>query len=549
MFLSLIFLQILLTFAAAKEISGVFTSFNSLKWRKGANYRYASPAFPSWIAELGWKIDGSKMSAGDTFTLTMPCVFKFTTTQVSVNLKVGNTIYATCRFAPGDILLPTSELKCSLSDTVKQSTSAHGTMSFPLTFNVGGSALDTDVKCGETFTSGVNTVSFSDGDNVVSTTVNFEGGVDTNPDRIAYNARVVPSVNKLQHQVLGGKCGAGYSSGVLGITMLYGTGSIDCSSIHAAISNSLNDWYFPKSIETDFSYTTKCSATSFIINYKNIPAGYRVFIDTLVSSAVGVKHKIRYTNRYKCANSPYIIDNSETVQWQPYCNDVAGANGKEVELVTETWTGSTTLVYTKPFKTHDPTITIVVDVPIPTITYTTTYTGISTSYTTYTVTPGETASVVEYEPVHATTSEVSCWETDSTATTTIIVSTRATDTVLVITPCPKTKVETTTKQEQPITTDKPEPTTVEQVTSEEPEPTTVEQVTSEEPEPTTVEQVTSKEPEPTTVEQVTSEEPEPTTVEQVTSKEPEPTTVEQVTPEEPESTEVIVTTDCNTPPP
>nr|QQV74274.1 agglutinin-like protein [Spathaspora passalidarum] len=66
---------------------------------------------------------------------------------------------------------------------------------------------------------------------------------------------------------------------------------------------------------------------------------------------------------------------------------------------TRTWTGDFTQSITLPFDPQiDQTMTIIVEIPIPTITITTTYDGDTTSYTTVTVEPGETATVIEYVP-------------------------------------------------------------------------------------------------------------------------------------------------------
>ena len=38
----------------------------------------------------------------DTFTLNMPCVFKYTTSQTSVDLTADGVKYATCQFYSGE---------------------------------------------------------------------------------------------------------------------------------------------------------------------------------------------------------------------------------------------------------------------------------------------------------------------------------------------------------------------------------------------------------------------------------------------------------------
>ena len=77
-------LLLYLTVSTAKTITGVFNSFNSLTWANAANYGYQTPETPTWTAVLGWSLNSTTADAGDTFTLIMPCVFKFITSQTSV---------------------------------------------------------------------------------------------------------------------------------------------------------------------------------------------------------------------------------------------------------------------------------------------------------------------------------------------------------------------------------------------------------------------------------------------------------------------------------
>ncbi|RLV95103.1 Agglutinin-like protein 3 [Spathaspora sp. JA1] len=492
------------------------------------------------------------MLPGDTFTLTMPCVSGFPTTQKSVNLNVGSTSYATCYFTPNSILLGLSELKCVFLPSLQESTMAQGKLTFPVAFNAGGSALDTDLKCANYFKDGINTISFRDGDNILSTQTTFQKGTSSaNPKIQVRSARIIPQLNKAQFYYLGTECPNGYTWGQLGGTFWGKTGLWDCSSVHASISNSFNDWYFAKNRDPSFDIDIEitCNGQGFFFIYRNIPAGYRPFFDGLASVTPGVIVDMSYSNRFICAGQSSITDNTEGVDWAPFRNTDAGSNGQEVVVETQTWTGSTTHVSTKSFDENDPTITIIVDVPIPTTTYTSTYIGISTSYTTYTVTPGETASVIEYEPVHTTTTDFSCWQQEATLTTTIITSDWATDTILMVTPCLLTENPTEERSEEPST----EEPTVEEPSTDIPsteEPSTEEPSTEEPPteEPST-EEPTTEEPtteEPTT-EEPTTEEPtteEPTTEEPTTEEPPteEPTTEEPST-EEPstdQSTEATV---------
>ncbi|EGW31730.1 uncharacterized protein SPAPADRAFT_141433, partial [Spathaspora passalidarum NRRL Y-27907] len=432
-----IYFVLVFSFTIAKQISGVFTSFDSLVWKKAANYPFPAPQFPSWIATLSWKIKGSNMSAGDTFTLTMPCVFKFTTSQRSINLSLGTTNYATCTFNPGDIVVAFSKLECVLSNSVNPRTDSFGTINFPITFNTGGSALDTDIQDSTCFVNGKNVVTFSDGNNKISTSVLFSGGSNEDPEQVVFKSRVIPTLNKQQHFLLAGNCPSGYTSGTLGMQIVSLGATIDCRSIHMAITNSLNDWFMPKNTKLKFSHTFVCDPVTFVLTYQNIPKGYRPFIDALVSVILGSKVTVIYLNNYICSNKLGLVNNDRFIEWGPYTNNDAGGNGEAVEIITKTYTGSTTQISTMPFATsHDRTKTIVVEVPVPTITTTTTYIGISTSFATSSALPGSTARVVEYDPVHTTTTINTCWSGQTgTFTTTYSTSTWATDTELIVIPC------------------------------------------------------------------------------------------------------------------
>ncbi|EGW35284.1 uncharacterized protein SPAPADRAFT_64434 [Spathaspora passalidarum NRRL Y-27907] len=438
MYLLLILLQ-LLTFAATQEISGVFTSFNSLTWLNSNPNTFQTPASPAWIAELSWKIDGSVVSAGDTFSLTMPCVFRFYTDQDSVNLRVGSTNYATCDFITGGISSTDSELNCVLSDEVEESILAVGKLTFPIVFNIGRSTEDVDLYCSTFYQGGLNTISFMDGDNTLSIDVEFQDGTPSgDPNGPMYGARMLPSSNRWQNYVLGGLCPGGLSTATIGITINDDVSTIDCETANIRLTNAVNDWFYPESFKTFTTASKLCRSNSFMITYWGVPDGYRVFIEAVINTD-GNPPRVQYTNKYLC---PTTIDNGVWVNWLPYDSVEADGPGKEIITVTETWTGSDTETITKSFdEDEDLTITIAVNIPIPTITLTETYVGITTSYTTYTVEPGETASVVVYDPVHTTITEESCWESDESITTTIIDPDWASDTILIVTPCEVTSTE------------------------------------------------------------------------------------------------------------
>ncbi|KGU31446.1 hypothetical protein MGI_03062, partial [Candida albicans P75016] len=431
------------TIAMAKTISGVFTSFNSLTYTNTGNYPYGGPGYPTWTAVLGWSLDGTLASPGDTFTLVMPCVFKFITTQTSVDLTANGVKYATCTFHAGEDFTTFSSMSCVVNNGLSSNIRAFGTVRLPISFNVGGTGSSVNIQDSKCFTAGTNTVTFTDGDHKISTTVNFPKTPQSSSS-LVYFARVIPSLDKLSSLVVASQCTAGYASGVLGFSATKDDVTIDCSTIHVGITNGLNSWNMPVSSES-FSYTKTCTPNSFIITYENVPAGYRPFIDSYVKKSATATNgfNLNYTNIYNCmdgkkGNDPLIYF------WTSYTNSDAGSNGAAVVVTTRTVTDSTTAITTLPFDpTVDKTKTIEVIEPIPTTTITTSYVGISTSLSTKTATIGGTATVVVDVPYHTTTTITSIWTGSATTSSTYTNPTDSIDTVVVQVPSPNPTVTTT----------------------------------------------------------------------------------------------------------
>ena len=434
-------LLIYLSVATAKTITGVFNSFNSLTWSNAATYNYKGPGTPTWNAVLGWSLDGTSASPGDTFTLNMPCVFKFTTSQTSVDLTAHGVKYATCQFQAGEEFMTFSTLTCTVSNTLTPSIKALGTVTLPLAFNVGGTGSSVDLEDSKCFTAGTNTVTFNDGGKKISINVDFER-TDVNPKGYLTDSRVIPSLNKVSTLFVAPQCANGYTSGTMGFANTYGDVQIDCSNIHVGITKGLNDWNYPVSSET-FSYTKTCSSNGIFITYKNVPAGYRPFVDAYISATDVNSYTLSYANEYTCAGG-YWQRAPFTLRWTGYRNSDAGSNGIVIVATTRTVTDSTTAVTTLPFDPNrDKTKTIEILKPIPTTTITTSYVGVTTSYLTKTAPIGETATVIVDIPYHTTTTVTSKWTGTITSTTTHTNPTDSIDTVIVQVPLPNPTVTTT----------------------------------------------------------------------------------------------------------
>ncbi|KAG7662230.1 uncharacterized protein J8A68_004240 [[Candida] subhashii] len=429
------------SFANCAVVSGIFTSLDSIVYQQGANYGFDGPGNPSWVVTMSWEINGGKVSPKDTFVLTLPCVFKFTATTSTVDLKVADTIYATCSFQPGDVILSYSQLSCQASDNIKSNTEAKGTIKFPLTFNVGGSALEPDLTCSTRWKDGDNVVTFFDGDRALSTTAKFQGDILSSPTDVFIKSRVIPSLNVEFHYLSASHCTDGYTSGKLGFTILASGVSIDCSSVYKGLTSKINKWYVPTDASELSAVSVSCTATSYSVSYQNIPSGYLPFLTAFMKVNTGVANKVQYVNEYTCKGSTKVT-RSQTILWSTYQNSSPGGSGQAVFVTTSTFLGSTTSVTTLPFIEGVGTKTVVVNVPIPTITTTTTWDKTISGSTTVTANPGATATVIVQVPVSYTTTTVT-WDKSFSDTLTLSYKNGETATVSVNVPIPTVTTTTT----------------------------------------------------------------------------------------------------------
>ena len=149
-----ILLFISLTVSTAKTITGVFNSFDSLTWTRSVEYAYKGPETPTWNAVLGWSLNSTTADPGDTFNLILPCVFKFITTQTSVDLTADGVSYATCDFNAGEEFTTFSSLSCTVNSVSVSYARVSGTVKLPITFNVGGTGSSVDLADSKCFTAG-----------------------------------------------------------------------------------------------------------------------------------------------------------------------------------------------------------------------------------------------------------------------------------------------------------------------------------------------------------------------------------------------------------
>ena len=66
-----------------------------------------------------------------------------------------------------------SSMSCVVNNGLSSNIRAFGTVRLPISFNVGGTGSSVNIQDSKCFTAGTNTVTFTDGDHKISTTVNF----------------------------------------------------------------------------------------------------------------------------------------------------------------------------------------------------------------------------------------------------------------------------------------------------------------------------------------------------------------------------------------
>lgn len=144
MFICNLIWLLFISLAKAAEISGIFTKLNSISFRNDdpGGFSDYHPGSPIWTASIAYKIQGDILEPGqilklgDTFTLTMPCVYKFLDSKPSVDISVNGVIYATCIYFHGQNIVPYSALQCTIDKNIGTLT-VTGTLKVPFIFNAG----------------------------------------------------------------------------------------------------------------------------------------------------------------------------------------------------------------------------------------------------------------------------------------------------------------------------------------------------------------------------------------------------------------------------
>ncbi|KAK6463706.1 cell-wall agglutinin N-terminal ligand-sugar binding-domain-containing protein, partial [Scheffersomyces coipomensis] len=224
--------------------------------------------------------------------------------------------YAECISVAGSLDAFDSILQCTISEVATSDIS--GTVELPFVFNVGGSSSASDLEAAKSLSAGIQTISFTSGDGtILSYDVTFDAGSPSpdDPDDIVFVARSLEWDSTNDYYLLGGNCPTSYGFGKLSLTVDDGT--LNCDTWEAKITNDLNDWYLPKSAQSFGSISLEsCSGNEIVVNYANVPAGYRVFLD-VIGSPDGFNIGATYSDEHTCgaavsggSSSTFVTTNS-----------------------------------------------------------------------------------------------------------------------------------------------------------------------------------------------------------------------------------------------
>ncbi|KAL6450000.1 ALS6 Agglutinin-like protein 6 [Candida maltosa Xu316] len=430
-FKKVLFLLLLTSTITAKQIHGVFTNFDSLSSTSASNQ---VPNLPTWFAEISWSLDGEKCFPGDTFSLQLLGVHRFVTTKSSFNLGVDDTVFASCEMISANENSSYSSLECMVTSNIKINTKASGTVKLPLVFTVGGSITPSTINAATYYTVGDNLVTFNDGINNLQLQTFFASSNINSENPISFT-RFDSTRKQIFNSVIGPYCAKGYSAGRLGISVTSNNAQFNCSTTSVSITNKLNSWNLPVSIDT-FKHDILCTPSSLTISYNNIPVGFRPYISASLVTTGEENIAFKYLVQNICFSESYRDKSFTTTLSQHQDTYDVEVKGTYESYTTRTGYDSTTRVTTLPYQSTDRTITIEVLQPIPTRTITTSYVGVTTSYSTITASIGGTATVIVDNPYHTTTTVTSYWTGGITTTTTRIYPSNSVDTVIVEVPRP-----------------------------------------------------------------------------------------------------------------
>ncbi|CCK71653.1 Sag1p KNAG_0H02380 [Huiozyma naganishii CBS 8797] len=399
-------------------VSSVFAADISNIAFSNLQFKSTDIAIPSlgWITTFDFDIsDASKIQQGDSFSISLPYVYRIKfendAPNMDVSMKDGTTVFNCYASQQAAYKFSDSILTCFAIKDLTMYEAISGTISFPLNFNDGGSITQNYLDGANFFKSGSMQVSFSD---ELSAPITFDP-VHFNGN--SYTMGRTTTYGSAESYHLGMSCPNGYLVGgeeTIFYDMKKEGYTLDCPSVQVGVSSNFNDFLLPKDISTT-NPDYVCNSAKVRVQVGQLQAGEMVFIDALQALPEGphtIYHSI--TAAYTCmdtnAGTTYTTD-IDTVNLiyatQAADEGHASVPSRKPPTVTTTttvpWTGSYTTTYsTETTETTNsgsttPEIIIHVETPNPpvslnTLTTTTTVPWTGSYTTTYSTETTETTN-------------------------------------------------------------------------------------------------------------------------------------------------------------
>lgn len=338
------------TSTLAKEVSGIFTSINSISLYSGNGY-----PFDFYNVNVGWKITSSQnVQTGDTFTLNMPNVFEVRLTQsgsfrnnFDIVLSNGQHI-ASCNFDQAGGRASSTSINCQVTADISDYSTLSGSISFDAIFD-GGGRIET-TSAASRWTSGSNTITFN---NNLSNTVSFS---TPNTDTTQFLSRYTMKGDVFYYYLAPKNLcnGGAIQSGTFQFTVSQGPGGsfgvLNQSLTETYTTNNISPFGYPKSYSTlngaSSSYAN--NGRQLNTNFGYIPAGNRFWFSGFSAySYVSGTYSVNYDLEVRCASgwtdSDYQTINLQIVQGDTGSN---GSGAREYFFIFFYRTNSRSFVYT-----------------------------------------------------------------------------------------------------------------------------------------------------------------------------------------------------------
>ncbi|ODV81080.1 uncharacterized protein CANTADRAFT_99419 [Suhomyces tanzawaensis NRRL Y-17324] len=293
-----------LALAAAKQIEGVFTSFDSIQLSAIPEVQFPTPATPSHLLHFSWEMNSTFASPGDKFVLRMTCVYSVTLGKDTFELIAEGKTYAICSITNAELSDRISLLDCTVTDEINNGDVVEGRAFIPVTFNIGGRASPFDEECALRIIPGsvpVDSLAFGTGNHSISTATNFIGVPESGNDAsdVSSIVRYVPSTDNFDGYAVGpSRCLVGSTFNEF--TLMVPGANIDCDSVKVHVTDAFNIWGLP-AIHYEEEIYSECSSERIyvrteatlgkgvtpFVEYKFTKPGTDIIQTSLVAHTVG----------------------------------------------------------------------------------------------------------------------------------------------------------------------------------------------------------------------------------------------------------------------